>query len=66
MGYSAKPAKVLKTSIQFNNCAFHTLTPYISSSIAPKITQSKEFSFAEANSTTTQRRAFRGSEGYQY
>ncbi len=66
MGYSAKPAKVLKTSIQFYNCALHTLIPYVCSFIDPKITQSNDFSFAEVKSTTAQRRAFRQSKGYQY
>lgn len=66
MGYSAKPAKVLKISIQFYNCALHTLIPYVCSFIDPKITQSNDFFFAEVKSTTAQRRIFRQSKGYQY
>jgi len=66
MSYSAKPTKVLKTSFQFYNCAFHSLIPYICHFIDPKITKSNEFSFAEVSSTATQRRAFKQSKGYQY
>ncbi|MCS5709794.1 hypothetical protein CC99x_012880 [Candidatus Berkiella cookevillensis] len=60
------PPRIIEVSTHLNNCAFHTLIPYLMAFVNPAQNKAIDYHFAEANPTTNNINAFKKTKGYGY
>lgn len=60
------PKKTIEVSTHLNNCAFHTLIPYLMAFVNPTQKKETDYHFAEVKPTTNNINVFKKTKGYGY